>query len=303
MSLFVLDAGLASRVVDMGRPSCRRLGVAVGGAADRAALALGNALVGNAPAMPALEICLKGPVLRAETRLGGVLYGAPFTLTSARQQLRPGLTFTLEVGEEIHIGGVSQDLRAYLCVPGGLGVSEILGSFSGLENIKAGDILPSRESSLRKRFLSPAIWEQLRDGRNLLRVVPGLQADWFEENDFCDQEFTVTPALDRMGIRLSGQPLRLPERELISEPVCPGSVQVTRDGQCIILGIDGQTIGGYPKIAQIIQADLDHLGQLRRGDMLRFRKVNLAEAFDMYRRRQIFLNEWCVRGRISLDSL
>ncbi len=302
MSLFVLDAGLATRVVDLGRPASRRLGVAVGGAADRAALALGNALVGNAAESPALEVCLKGPVLRTEARLGGVLYGAPFTLTSARQQLRPGLTFTLEVGEEIHIGGASQDLRAYLCVPGGFQAPEILGSFSGLENIKAGEMLLCGESSLRKRFLSPAIWDQLREGRNLLRVVPGLQADWFEENDFFDQEFTVTPALDRMGIRLSGQPLRLPERELVSEPVCPGSVQVTRDGQCIVLGIDGQTIGGYPKIAQIIQADLDHLGQLRPGDSLRFRKVDLAEAIDLYRRRQSFLHEWCLRGRISLDS-
>ena len=105
-----------------------------------------------------------------------------------------------------------------------------------------------------------------------------------------------------MGIRLSGRSLRLPERELVSEPVCPGSVQVTRDGQCIILGIDGQTIGGYPKIAQIIQADLDHLGQLRPGDVLRFRKVELAEAIDLYRRRQDFLHEWWQRGRISLDS-
>ena len=143
-------------VVDLGRPDCRRLGVALGGAADRAALALGNALVGNASERPALEICLKGPVLRAETRLGGVLYGAPFPLTSARQQLRPGLTFTLEAGEEIHIGGVSRDLRAYLCVPGGLRSPEILGSFSSLENVKAGEVLPCEESTLRRRFFSPA---------------------------------------------------------------------------------------------------------------------------------------------------
>src|SRR5262245_41150984 len=116
MSLHVLDPGLASRVVDLGRATTRSLGVAVGGAADRAALALGNALVGNPEGAPALEVCLKGPVLHAQDRLACVLWGAPFTLASARQPLATGCTFALEPGEELHIGSTSQGMRAYLCV-------------------------------------------------------------------------------------------------------------------------------------------------------------------------------------------
>ena len=81
-----------------------------------------------------------------------------------------------------------------------------------------------------------------------------------------------------MGLRLSGPPLRLPARELVSEPVCPGTVQVTKDGRCIVLGVDGQTIGGYPKIAQVIRADLDRLGQIRPGDMVFFEQIDVAEA-------------------------
>ena len=67
-------------------------------------------------------------------------------------------------------------------------------------------------------------------------------------------------------------------REMTSEAVCPGSIQVTRDGQCIVLGVDGQTIGGYPKIAQVIQADLDALGQLRPGQRVRFLRTSMDEA-------------------------
>jgi biotin-dependent carboxylase-like uncharacterized protein len=302
MSLYVLDPGLASRVVDLGRPASRALGVAVGGAADRAALVLGNALAGNPEGAPALEVCLKGPVLRAEARMGCVLFGAPFTVASARQSLKAGTTFTLEAGEEIHIGGTRQGMRAYLCVRGALMVPAILGSFSGLEVVKAGDRLPCAAASLRRRFFPPVVLEEWNKDCFRLRVVAGLQADWFDASSFYDQEFSVTPALDRMGIRLEGRPLHVPERELVSEPVCPGAVQVTRNGQCIVLGVDGQTIGGYPKIAQVIQADLDRLGQLRPGDKVRFRQVELGLAVELFRARRAFIHEWSARARVSLDG-
>src|SRR5262245_53121178 len=119
MSLVVLDPGLASRIVDLGRPRSRSLGVPVGGAADAASLVLGNGLVGNPPGTPSLEITLKGPILRAEARIGCVLFGAPFELGSARQTLRAGRTFTLDADEELHIGGATRGMRAYLCVVGG----------------------------------------------------------------------------------------------------------------------------------------------------------------------------------------
>ena len=292
MSLVVVDPGQASRLVDLGRPRSRALGVPVGGAADRAALMLGNALVGNAPAAPALEVCLRGPVLRAEAQVGCVVFGAPFALASARQVLHAGVTFTLEVGEELHIGSTAQGMRAYVCVRGGFHGPIILGSVSTLESLEAGAQLRGATGCIRGRFFSPVVTEELATERLLVRVVPGLQADWFADTAFYDQEFSVTPALDRMGIRLESRPLPYPERELVSEPVCPGAVQVTRDGQCIVLGVDCQTIGGYPKIAQVIQADLDKRAQLRPGDFLRFRKVSLEVAVALYRRRQDFLRLW-----------
>ena len=88
-----------------------------------------------------------------------------------------------------------------------------------------------------------------------------------------------------MGLRLQGKPLTRPKREMISEPICCGAVQVANDGQCIVLGVDGQTIGGYPKIAHVIRADIDSLGQLRSGHAVRFVEVTLSEAEDSYRRK------------------
>ncbi len=105
-----------------------------------------------------------------------------------------------------------------------------------------------------------------------------------------------------MGLRIQGEPLKLPEREIVSEPVAPGAVQVTHDGQCIVLAVDGQTIGGYPKIAHVIQADLDRLGQLRPGDRVRFGRITPAEAATLYRQQEALLRHWVLRFRAALGD-
>ena len=292
--LKVLQPGLCTLVVDYGRPHCRSLGVPVGGAADRTALAVGNALVGNPPDAAALEVALAGPTLAADAELACVLYGAPFDLSTDRRPLAAGKTFTLQPGEVLHAGGTARGARAYFCVRGGLQTPVVLGSRSSLAPLHAGAELPCHSGMIRPHFVR---FEEERSDPAVLRVLDGAQAEWFSGQEFYAGCYTVAPASNRMGLRLTGPPLRPPEREMVSEPVCPGSVQVTRDGQCIVLGVDGQTIGGYPKIAQVVSADLDTLGQLRPGDRVVFRRVTLAEAEGLYREKQARLREWLARLR------
>jgi 5-oxoprolinase (ATP-hydrolysing) subunit C len=132
-------------------------------------------------------------------------------------------------------------------------------------------------------------------------VLPGAQADWFPHHRLTSHE--VTPASNRMGLRLSGEPFPAPPRELVSEPVCPGAVQVTRDGQCIVLGVDGQTIGGYPKVAQVVAADLDRVGQLRPGDVVEFEYVTPGEAERLWAEREAALRGWVTRLRLSAGAV
>jgi biotin-dependent carboxylase-like uncharacterized protein len=294
MSLHVVEPGLYTLVVDHGRPRSRSLGVPLGGAADRAALALGNALLGNPPTAAALEISLTGPTLEATAELACVLFGSTFDLATDRRHLSAGKTFTLEPGEVLRIGGSREGIRAYLCVRGGLRTPSVFGSRSGLAPLKAGEELPCASGRTPVRFLRlPPEPEE----PGVLRFLDGPQRDWFDLNAFTAGEYRVRPESNRMGLRLDGPPLALPARELVSEPVCPGAVQVTRDGQCIVLGVDGQTIGGYPKIAQVVTADLDRLGRLRPGERLRFRRVSLEEAEELHVRRRAWLNEWVTRAR------
>jgi len=102
-----------------------------------------------------------------------------------------------------------------------------------------------------------------------------------------------------MGLRLKGTPLSRRAGELVSEAVAPGAVQVTNDGLPIVLGVDGQTIGGYPKVAHVIRADLDLLAQLRPGERVRFVRVSPEEAEAAARARAAFLHEWLTRLRIA----
>jgi allophanate hydrolase subunit 2 len=160
--------------------------------------------------------------------------------------------------------------------------------------VRRGQELACDESEVAGRAI--VVDEPLADGDVVrLRALPGPQADWFDLPAFFGPPFTVTPASNRMGLRLKGEPLHRRPGELVSEPVGPGAVQVVNDGQCIVLGVDGQTIGGYPKVAHVIAADLDRLGQLRPGQAVRFESANIAVAEASYRERAAKLREWVVR--------
>ena len=185
----MLSPGLCTLLVDHGRPRTRSLGVPVGGAADRFSLALGNALVGNPPDAPALEVCLSGPVLRADEDLACVLFGAPFELSAGWRRLTAGKPFTLHPGEELSIHGTAERARAYLCVAGGLDGPEVLGSRSSLQPLVAGDEFPCRSGTIAPRFLHASF--ECAAEPYLLRFLPGAQASWFA-NDRSSSSLSVS---------------------------------------------------------------------------------------------------------------
>ncbi len=78
-----------------------------------------------------------------------------------------------------------------------------------------------------------------------------------------------------MGLRLHGEIiLPISKRTMITEGVALGAIQITEAGLPIILFVEQQTTGGYPKIANVISADLPSVGQLRPRDEIRFEKVD-----------------------------
>ncbi|ARU60667.1 hypothetical protein CBW65_05900 [Tumebacillus avium] len=152
----------------------------------------------------------------------------------------------------------------------------------------AGDAAWAAEPIFPAAGLLPAYAEH-----PVVRVTRGREFDWFAESSrerLFQAEFAVSPQSDRMGYRLQGETLKLSApREMISEAVTMGTVQVPVEGNPIVLMADRQTTGGYPRIAQVIMVDLPVLAGVRPGAKVRFQEVSLqvAQAALLQRERDL----------------
>jgi len=312
MSLEVVRPGLLTTMQDLGRNGYRKYGVTVGGAMDPFALRAANLLVGNGEGEAALEITLDGPALKFHRDALIALCGGDLSPSLDGAPVPMWRPVWVREGGVLRFGVPGLGCRAYLAVAGGFDAALVMGSRStdlraalgGWKGrrLQAGDVVGFRPPSpLSERIASrltarldpgqrsaAAPWRISADltpryGRNpAVRALPGPEWERFDakaREAFWSGTFSVSPASDRMGYRLSGPALRLAEPfDMISEAVSFGTVQVPPDGNPIVLMADRQTTGGYPRIAQVIAVDLPVMAQVSPGRNVRFRPVALEEA-------------------------
>jgi biotin-dependent carboxylase-like uncharacterized protein len=285
-AITITRAGPLTVVTDLGRPGHAHLGVPHSGALDPDALRLANRLVGNAEGLAGLEVLLGGLELRAEAGVTVAVTGAPMAVWrhgehGSRRAVGSHRAVHLRAGERLELGVPAAGLRGYLACAGGLEVPEELGSrstdlLSGLGPPKVGDgdrlelgaagEVPAEEGPVPVSVAPP---------RLTVPVVLGPRDDWFADpaGALRATVWTVGSASNRIGLRLGGEPLvRVPEwagKELPSEPMCPGAVQVPPSGQPVVFLADGPTTGGYPVVGVVPEAALAALAQARPGTELR----------------------------------
>lgn len=295
--IHVLNPGMFTTVQDLGRYGYGPIGVSPSGAADPIALRLGNLLVGNLESEAALEMTLLGGtfvfpdgglIALAGSDFGPSIDGEPVAMWTAHR---------VQPGQTLKTGPTRSGARCYLCVHGGIAVKPLLGSASthiltglgGFEGrpLKKGDVVPIGDARPAERIVIPPKTIEALQPRKLLRATVGAQTDWFRPESvktFFSSPYLVTEDSNRMGLRLEGPALDTPHSgQMTSEGVSLGAVQVPAGGQPIILFVEQQTTGGYPKIANIISADLPSLGQLRPRDEVRFEFVSPAYARTLIR--------------------
>ncbi len=306
----VLKPGALTAVQDLGRPGQQHRGVSVGGSMDRTAARVANLLLGNPGGAPLLELTFTGPQLR-------FLRDTWIAVTGARIRDVPGWRpLPVKAGEVMQLAEFTVGARAYLAFAGGLEIAPVLGGCgtdmrAGIGGwcgraLKAGDRLGARPGVVNASggWSASAEFDASTAGDVTVRFIRGAQWSWFSAESrrvFLAKGFKVSGKSDRMGLRLEGPKLRIePERELVSEGVSFGSVQVPPDGQPIVLMADRQTIGGYPKIAEVISVDLSKLAQARTGTTVRFQEIALEEAQALYREQEHSLALFSVGLRAKL---
>ena len=302
-ALKVIAYGLHTSVQDKGRFGYQDIGVPPSGPLDRVSLRLANALVGNPPDTPALELLLQGPTLEvmaesARIALVGCNSGIEIRSGNART-VAAGQSVRLVRGEVFRIGVLRDSVCAYLALEGGLDIPPVLGSAStyargaigGFQGrrLQPNDILPLKLAGVDARTeyaLSRSLDLALDQP---IRVVLGPQADYFTAgavHTFLSSTYTVSPQADRMGYRLEGPVLtHALGYNIVSDGIVTGSIQVPGSGLPIVLMVDNPTTGGYPKIATVISADIPVIARRKPGRPIRFIAVDVHEA-ELLRKEQ-----------------
>jgi biotin-dependent carboxylase-like uncharacterized protein len=296
-ALLVREAGLLTTVQDLGRPGWGALGVPAAGALDPEALRIANLLAGNDEGAAGLEITVVGPVLSAVGDVDIVVAGGAFGPY-------PGRVLRLRDGDTVPLRAATAgrgSARAVVAVAGGIDVPEVLGSrstcvaarFGGLHGwpLRKEDLLPVGRSRRAPRLEAAA--PELPAGSEItLRVLPGPQAHFFGEEalgTFYGEAFRLGADSNRIGFRLEGAALRgdlAAFEALPSEGTALGAVQVTGDGQAIVLLAERPTTGGYPKIATVVRTDLGLLARAQPGALIRFTPATPEEARRLLREQE-----------------
>ncbi|GEL26448.1 hypothetical protein PSU4_54020 [Pseudonocardia sulfidoxydans NBRC 16205] len=282
MTLTVLATGPRALLQDTGRVGLASIGVGRSGAADRTAWALGNRLVANPAGAASVEVLLGGLTVRAEHDLLVAVTGAPAPATVDGKPMGHNALIPLRAGAELALGTPDRGLRTYLAVRGGLVVDPVLGSRStdtlsgiGPPPLEQGVTLPVGPEPTALPLVDVAPVGLPEAGPVVLRVVPGPRDDRLADaNALFTTTWTASDRSDRVGLRLTGDPLRRDDdTELPSEGMVRGAIQLPPGGEPVLFLADHPLTGGYPVVGVVRDADVDRAAQVRPGQPVRFRRV------------------------------
>lgn len=287
-------------VQDWGRKGSRAAGVPQSGAMDSFALRTANALAGNHMDAAGLEWALGGGSIRFENDAAFSLAGAKANATIAGRAATPCTTIYAKSGEELEIERLPSGRFLYLAVRGGIEVPPVLrsrstylpGRFGGFQGrmLKRGDsvALGSDSTYLPTEGCHCPADLLPRYEPGVVHVTRGTHADLFDESAWralTETEYRVSAASDRTGYKLEGLAIANPAGILPSEAGCPGAIQIPGDGLPIVLMSDAPTVGGYPKIAVVAEADLPIIAQRSPGETIRFELITIEQSQRALKRR------------------
>lgn len=300
----VIQPGLSTTVQDLGRPSHQIEGFPESGAMDKFSYKLANLLVNNHRNSASLEFVSTGPTLRFGCDSFIALTGGKVNATLNGQPILQNEVVEVVAGSILKVGPVTEGNYGYLAFSnGGVITQPVLDSRSttlrtqmgGLDGraLETGDTIPIRDSVVMPSLTSRKIYIK-HELITEIHFVKGPQWDLFSQKalqQFQSETYQISEQMDRMGYRLNGQKLDVPEKSLLSEGTVFGNIQITRDGSPIALLADRQTTGGYPVIGTIIRADLNRFVQMKQGQQFKFVMTDMDTAVEKLVQQQKIIND------------
>ena len=297
----VLRPGINTTFQDAGRYNLQHIGVPPSGCMDQKSFLIANALVGNKKNDAVLEFAYQGPLLKlvkgkVKIAITGNVYFKIITSNEEEINGECNRSYNIKEGDQIDILATNKSAYGYLSIEGGFNIKSFYKSFSTLVKAQIGPHNGSKIKNEEKILINKITVNKKNfkaivsnNGSNTIRVLKGPQYDYFSEESkklFFSQSYKITNLTDRMGMRLEGNILKnIINTNIRSEGITKGAIQIPADGKPIILLTDYPTIGGYPKIANIISADYDLLIQKKPGTNISFKCIDLEEAEQLYKDR------------------
>lgn len=311
MSIEVLAPGLSTTVQDQGRFGYYNVGLPQGGSLDAYSSQAANMLVGNTADQAVLECTYMAASLRFAEEAVIAVTGAEVTMTIDGTSAPTWETVTVPAGGTVEFGMITNGVRVYIAVAGGIDVPVVLGSrstyplgkmggFKG-RKLETGDVLPvgiiaESAASLQHRVV-PEDQRPDFSKEQSIRVLMGLYDFRLSEKgkqNLLEEEWKLTPVADRAGMRYEGPGVEWVEREqpfgagsdpsnIVDAGYAVGSIQIPGGTQPIILHRDAVSGGGYAMVATVISADMDKVARATPGTATKFVEVSMDEALEARR--------------------
>jgi antagonist of KipI len=318
-TIIIEKAGILDTLQDGGRFGYGHLGINPNGPMDWHAHQLANILVGNQPWATAMEIHFPAPILRFVQPALIVITGADFEAMINNQSVPPNRPVVVPAGARLQFLRKKQGERAYLALQGRCQVPAVLGScstnlvsgFGGLQGRKlmSGDRInyDAPVWSDPRRLLTMPWFAAAQMTQQMVRVMPGPEWEWLtpaSQQAMLEKTFYLQSSSNRMALQWDGPPLAcLDDRQLLSSAVDTGTMQLLPNGKVLTLMADHQTVGGYPRVLQVIAADLPVLAQLSAGQPIRFVQVSVEAACESLLLLQQDLSRIAIASRLQLEAM
>lgn len=278
----VLASGIYTTIQDFGRVGFQKYGVPYSGVMDRTAASLANAILGNSPDLPVLEITMQGPKLQFQCTTTICVTGANLSAKLNNSIFLNNKPMMVKSGDILSFGSLKKGIRAYLAVKGGFQTEQVMSScsmYSGItkkEKLEKGDVLKISTANNLVRNYNASIKINF-DYFNLktLEVFKGPEFDMLSKKQkiqLLNTEFTISKNNNRMAYQLN-ETLQNNLKPIITSPVLPGTVQLTPSGNLIILMRDCQTTGGYPRVLQLKESAINLIAQKYTNQTVSFQLV------------------------------